>query len=236
MAILAENGGSCLWSSDEYNLMVDHVYGLPQGCTSSGVYADNQHQEQFYLDLKPKSAGGIDIGVYSDNRCSMEYSGGISTQKIWRKYVSNQAEAANNYNNGADNNYEDGAANDEDGDDDNSIQYSQTIEYKKIQSVNKALQAFQVCQPCLNCNSVNQCSMFAQNGISKASFQDIATARQQGAIQQTYIGGESWWTRNGFLLLSILVLLVGVTIFYFVFRKVNKRIGVDSKPLIADNR
>ena len=214
LSVLTENGGGCIWGTEEYNVMANKANALPQGCTATGTNADGK---PLYLDLKPKTGGGIDIGVYTDDLCSVEYTGNIGTKKIWNTYVSNQANA--NYNN-----------------DDDAVEDYVPITYKELSYVNKALDSLNTCQPCRSCNEANQCSVFAQNGMTKASYADVALARQQGAIQRTFVGERGFWARNGFLLMGILTFLIGVILFVFVTASSpTRRVRIDSQPLMGRN-
>jgi hypothetical protein len=251
---LSGYAGSCLWNNDNYNFMINNLDGLPQGCTATGIYGDSQQTQELYIDLKPQFRGKIDIGVYTDDRCSAEYTGGMATKNILKQYVNNQSDG------NEDDGYYDG---DNDGDD-----KSGSFQYNQLSQLNEALQTFHTCQPCRtydlsskpsnndddevdendpdqgyfmcrdsdgNDGGVNQCSIFQQaTDMRMASYRDIALARQQGAILPTYVGEDGWWFRYGFLTLSIMVFVMGAAIFYIVASGRRKRVSFESpsEPLI----
>lgn len=118
--------GSCQWSGDEYDFMTNHLAGLPEGCTA---VSDNNN---LYMDLKPRQGGTLDIGVYMDEDCAIEYGGSKSTAEILEEYY------ANNGNNGED----------DEGDEMNVT--------GNMSQFNQALKDFQYCQPCHTFDLSNQ--------------------------------------------------------------------------------
>jgi hypothetical protein len=240
--VLFQHQGSCTWSETDYSFMTSGLYELPQGCTATGVYdKTNTNKYQLYMDLKPASSGRIDIGLYINSKCSIEYTGSMTVDEITQKKVS-----AN----------DDGSSS------------AAVFPYSSLAQWNNGLAAFQTCQPCrtfdlssnnnnnnadggdnvndpFTCNDaagnsgVNQCSAFAQKtDMYKASLHEITTSTLQGGMIRTNTvadGRWGWWGQFGFLLTSSLIFLVGLLSFCAFAKTKRKRIfaGINPKePLL----
>jgi hypothetical protein len=78
---LFKHQGYCLWNnygdSTPYDYMSENQYNWPEDCTSTGTNDENGNL--LYYDLKPASNGDIGIGLYIDDSCMHEYTGGQYT-------------------------------------------------------------------------------------------------------------------------------------------------------------
>jgi len=80
MEQLFKHQGVCLWSEDDYELMQDDREDWPEGCTQASTKSENG--DYLYYDLKPKSKGRIDVGIYTDSKCSEDYEGDYTTKQV----------------------------------------------------------------------------------------------------------------------------------------------------------
>ena len=245
--LLAQHQGSCTWSEERSNAVDDSVEWLPQQCTETEVVVHGSDGSASYVkfDLKPTSGGGVDIGLYTDYKCSQEYTGTeVTRDGVLESYYGYDVEAEEtlqNLNealdafkvctpcrtfdlsydasqNAADGENDEGDGNQEDGNDNNDPN-----------------NANYVCVDAAGYEGTNQCMMFAQNS-QKASFRDISIASQQRTITRTYATvdvNESWWQAWGFFLMSLLVFILGLVCFCSIAVK-RKRVSSSGKnePLI----
>ena len=223
LQLLAQHQGSCTWNEAKANAMEDALEWLPQECTQTEIVVHNAQGSATYVkyDLKPKQGGGIDIGLYTDYKCSEEYTGSEITvadaltthygydveYDTTMGYINEALNAfkvctpcrtfdlayspSQNQNEENDGDEE----NEEDGGDPNN--------------------AFFVCQDSAGYEGVNQCKMFAQNA-QIAPFRAISSASQQGTILRTYASvdtSETWWQAWGFFMISLLVFVLGMVCF-----------------------
>lgn len=72
------NGGSNSGYDDTYSFMEDNQYNWPSDCTATGTIADGN---TLYYDLKPLENGNMTVGLYTDYRCTHDYTGGKYTAK-----------------------------------------------------------------------------------------------------------------------------------------------------------
>ena len=118
---LFKHQGYCLWDSDTYEEMQDSVEQWPTECTELSYYTDSDGN-QLYLHLKPEEGANINMGLYIDDKCSVESS------LQFYDYVS--AYYTNVY------------GDEEKGE--SAIQYWNTT----ITSWNSQMDMYKVCQPC----------------------------------------------------------------------------------------
>jgi hypothetical protein len=95
---LFKHEGICVWTESEYQMAQIVRQSLPEKCTAIGYAEDdhdsedndeNQNQQNtnivgsgLYYHIKPEIGGNIALGLYNDASCSVEYSGGLSLQKV----------------------------------------------------------------------------------------------------------------------------------------------------------
>lgn len=80
---LFKHEGYCVWGGatkgeDMYEFMEGARKGFPEGCTSSGQ--TDSSGNLLYYDLKPEYSGGVSVGMYSDDECTIDT--GMSLSKI----------------------------------------------------------------------------------------------------------------------------------------------------------
>lgn len=208
---------------------------MPQQCTVSNIQVSGS--TYIYFDLKPKSNGDIDVGLYTENTCAVEYTGSETTaQAVLTAYNGYDVALAQNlkainsaldtfkvctpcrtFNLDAKTVAPTDDANAQ-GVDPNSLDF--------------------VCTDAAGDTGVNQCMLFATTTqISSATTSDISMASQQGSITRTFVsseGKQTWWEAWGFFFVSLMVFLVGLICFCAVAVK-RKRVSSSSKnePLMS---
>lgn len=139
MEQLFKHQGVCLWDSDEYQFMQFEREAWPLACTQSA--SSDENGNTIYFDLKPRSGGGMEIGLYTDYRCSVDYLGRELNAEsvIYAYYTANGGDG-------------DDQQQDNGGDDggeyyDNVYGLSQNID-----KWNEAFDIFHYCHPCKTYN------------------------------------------------------------------------------------
>jgi hypothetical protein len=227
--------GSCSFSDGEANAMADGLEWLPQQCTQSATMDGSNY---LYFDLKPTSNGGIDVGLYTDAQCSIEYTGTAATaQSVLTTNAGYDVALKENlaYINKAldtfkvctpcrtfDLSYkaeaaaEDANGEQQDAADDGSDPNNQNY----------------VCVDDAGNNGINQCYIFAKKSeIYPASAREVSLAHGQGTITSSFAAmdnRETWWQSWGFFLMSLLTFSIGLCCFCSVAVK-RKRISSSSK-------
>jgi hypothetical protein len=197
MEQLFKHAGVCIWSDEEYSYMQTDRHLWPCDCTSTDQL--DEKGNILYYETKPMVEGRIGLGLYTDSRCSMDYTGKMSVEDVLGEYASS-----------SENDSEWGTV------------YSLEEDLTKW---NNAFDAFKVCQPCkaydLGFNSdlkegregggededgqsfdcvddagytdVNQCMKFrTKTEMIPADFRDITIAHQQGTIVQVEVLGVTY--------------------------------------------
>lgn len=78
---LFKHEGVCVWNDyDEYSFMQEVRDDWPVKCQSSGTLDEDGNY--LYYHLKPGSNGDFNIGLYTDNMCSIDYTGTMDAQAI----------------------------------------------------------------------------------------------------------------------------------------------------------
>lgn len=257
LQVLAQRQGSCTWDNQVANSVENSMDWLPQECTQTEIKVHNQEGRPAYVyfDLKPTKDAGVDIGLYTDAKCSMEYLGEETTvNAVIAAYtgesvdVSTTVERLNqaltpfkvcspcrtfDLGSGSsaqnDNNGGDGDGDEEGNDDENNNNDADNSDPNN--------QNF-VCNDAAGNAGTNMCMDFAQNTeIYHATEADVFTASQTGTIRRTWSAAdavESWWDAWGFFLIGCLVFVLGMICFCSVAVK-RKRVGSGSRtqPLIG---
>jgi len=120
----------CLWTENQYYRMSTYRELWPEECTMT--LTKDSDGNYLYYDIKPLEGGRIDIGLYTNKRCSTDYTGTITVDKVL-------SEMYNNGNNNANNN------NDDDGNYGDNVYDLR----KNIDRWNEAYDIFTQCQPCV---------------------------------------------------------------------------------------
>jgi hypothetical protein len=80
---LFKHEGNCVWEDEEYEFMQRYREAWPEYCTMSAVRDDGSATGNYlYYDTKPSAYATMDIGLYTDDRCIVEYKGNISVQTV----------------------------------------------------------------------------------------------------------------------------------------------------------
>jgi hypothetical protein len=212
ISLLAKHQGSCALSDGQINAMTNAIAWLPQGCTlSTTALSDGSY---LYYDFKPTTGGGVEVALYADESCSVEYSGSeyniaavlnaqygydvnyeqdlaslntaLDAFKVCTPCRTYKLSSMTSSNADANSNGDDANQNgNADNGDPNNLNF--------------------VCEDDAGDAGINQCMAFAQNTeIYKASFSELAAASQQRTITRTYGAAElsqTWWQAWGFFTL-----------------------------------
>jgi hypothetical protein len=234
--LISKYQGSCSFSDGEANAMADGAEWLPQQCTQTQL----EDGTAIYFDLKPLPYGAVDVALYTDAKCSMEYSGESTPQAVLTTFYGYDVGLTENmkYINSAldtfkvctpcrtfDLSY---------------VPEVATDDAAKAQgaAVNDVNYLNFICTDSAGNAGVNQCAMIAKNSaIGPAAVSEIALASQQGSITRLYASAEmkqSWWGAWGFLFMSCLTFLIGMICFCSVAVK-RKRVSSNnrSEPLLG---
>eukprot|EP00934_Nitzschia_sp_Nitz4_P005262 Nitzschia sp. Nitz4//scaffold103_size77763//34328//36057//NITZ4_005443-RA/size77763-snap-gene-0.56-mRNA-1//-1//CDS//3329532322//5252//frame0 len=72
MEQLFKHEGMCVWTEEEYAFMKNARKSWPQGCSYTG--SQTSDGDPLYFDIKPMSKGRIAVGLYTDTKCTADYS------------------------------------------------------------------------------------------------------------------------------------------------------------------
>lgn len=128
---LFKHEGYCVWGGaskgeDMYEFMEGARKGFPEGCTSSGQ--TDSSGNLLYYDLKPEYSGGVSVGMYSDDECTIDT--GMSLSKI-ESMIGNVIA-----NGGSGDHHRRQLGND----------YSL---YESVEKFNEGLATWSICRPCI---------------------------------------------------------------------------------------
>jgi len=74
MEQLFKHEGMCVWSEEEYAFMKNARRAWPKGCSDTYSTVNvNGRTVSLYYDIKPKQAGRIAFGLYTDEECITNY-------------------------------------------------------------------------------------------------------------------------------------------------------------------
>jgi hypothetical protein len=239
LTLIAKYQGSCSFTDGEANAVADGLEWLPQQCTQTQL----SDGTDIYFDLKPLQNGGIDVALYTNAKCSMEYSGTETAQSVLTTYYGYDValeENMKNINSALDAFKACTPCRTFD------LSYTPPAEtddgaQQAAEAVNDVNNLNFVCTDDAGNAGVNQCAMIAQNSdISSATTSEIRLASQQGTISRLYAsaeGKESWWEAWGFFFMSLLVFLMGLICFCSIAVK-RKRVSTAlsnnrNEPLLA---
>ena len=238
LTLIAKYQGSCSFTDGEANAVADGLEWLPQQCTQTQLSDGNY----IYFDLKPKKYGAVDVGLYTNAKCSLEYSGSETPQSVLTTYYGFDVGLEENMKNinaaldtfkictpcrTFDLSYTPAA-----------VEEGAEEQAEAVDDVNDM--NF-ICTDDAGNAGVNQCAMMAKNSdISAATMSEIRLASQQGSISRLYAsaeGKESWWEAWGFFFMSVLVFLMGLLCFCSIAVK-RKRVSSSlsnnrNEPLLA---
>ena len=254
MEQLFKHEGVCVWTDDEYQFMQEERVAWPQYCTPSS--STDEDGNALYFDVRPIDNGLIDMGLYTDSRCSVDYLGSITVNEVLETYYS-------------------------DDDDVNPYELSESISMW-----NAAFEIFTICQPCKAYNlgyipdnqynqdnrdhqdeddenegyfacdddagyhNVNQCMKFkTKTEMRQASIEDVMLAAEQGTTTQLKVGDYTYTGHSGggyltagnnhaemcFLGASILILLTGIWMVWRAYRRSREMNASYQEPLMPSD-
>jgi hypothetical protein len=260
MEQLFKHQGVCLWTDDEYEFMQAGRVSWPVYCTNS--YQKDENDNYLYFDVRPLNNARIDIGLYTDERCSVDYRGKVDVNDVLEAY------------------YEDNSSTQNGG---GSRDYSaDTVELSdSIQQWNDAFDIYTICQPCKAYNlgyipddeynqqnrdhgeedgtntdeanggyfvcdddadyrNVNQCMKFrTKTDMYNAEVRDLMLAAEQGTITQFSLGEYTYgeWIHQGgkdwlVAAFSMIVMVVAAWMLYRAYKKLNDPRSPYSEPFM----
>lgn len=204
MEQLFKHEGVCVWGMQQYSFMNKARQSWPRGCTDSGHTTSSG--KSIYYDLKPKSKGGMGVGLYTDTKCTVEYvANGYDDPNTVQNILGNFLIGGNGDHHSGDNgNY-----------DFSGLSFSEAMGLWEY-----GFEHFKVCQPCVAYNlknvggysyynddasqggdnfdcydkadytNVNQCMKFmAKTTMNTATFRDLSLARSQGTLVDQPLAG-----------------------------------------------
>ena len=239
MEQLFKHEGVCAWDfwddEDTYGAMQGMRETWPEECTA--VYLNGEY---IYFDIAPQPKGSMDIGLYTDSRCSVPYTKkDVTVKDVLQYYMSENAD--DDYN-------ADDDANDNPNDNDDPDYYY--LE-KHIQIWNEAFDIWKTCNPCkaydlqqttadgdgggddnddadnkglwgcdddAGYHNVNQCMKFATHTeMLPATYRDVMMASEQGMITSFTSGNHVFGNvyKDAGLFLRIGEVLGGIAVFTF---------------------
>lgn len=129
---LFKHQGVCIWEDEEYEFMQNMRENWPRCCTASG-YEENG--SILYFDKKPLSNAQVTLGLYTDSRCSIDYTGKTPLMTVvnyYETYVKGQNQDQ------------------QDGEDEHrhreEVDVASLVTY--IDDWNKGMKIYHTCQPC----------------------------------------------------------------------------------------
>ena len=143
---LFKHAGDCVWGDNEYEFMQRYRRSWPQLCTKSTTTYD-ESGNYLYYDTKPSAYGTMDIGLYTDSRCALDYAGSISVETVLYKDLNGQVD---------DDDYDYG---------DDSTEGSLYGLEEELKAWNEAFGVFKICLPC-KAFDMNSLSIGYQDQVS----------------------------------------------------------------------
>lgn len=249
MEQLFKHEGMCVWTEEEYAFMKNARKAWPQGCVDSGstVTIDDASYDLYY-NIKPLRNGRIEVGLYTDTECIVDYS--VSTDKL-EDIVGNLFTENGGSGSGDNGNYD----------------FSSDSLSDSLDRWHSAFDVWQTCHPCVaydienldgtkytqyddyynggrklggeyspegdifECyddagyTNVNQCMKFSAKTVMKtATFRDLSLARTQATLAQYPLSGffeeDDHYHRHTMASLGTYFFLIAVVV-AFVYSLIN---------------
>lgn len=227
--------GSCLLDENEYEFMENARDVFPQYCTQTNHVAEDG--SRLYYATKPGTDGGMGIGLYEDKVCTIPYDGETSVDDFigYLVDVDGSEQSVDDFVDRWNNNLRHFK----------TCQPCQTYTLSSRQQNANRFRALEDAQDENNGNqdycdgSFNQCMYFAtQTEMTRASYDDMTLATQQGTIVRSHAVRveRTWWSKWGFLVVSILVFLIGLLMFCCVAKRSSRRAVGTTQPLLTIGR
>ena len=129
---LFKHQGYCIWNHEGvFEFMYGYYNAWPRECTAAPSSAEDG--TPLYYEMKPVADGNMTIGLYTDQRCAVEYQGELAVDEVLGNLaIQVGGDGNNNQNN--DNDYENWNAG--------------LILGQYAEAWNEAMSIYKVCQPC----------------------------------------------------------------------------------------
>jgi hypothetical protein len=183
---LFKHQGDCVWGDNEYKFMQRYRQSWPHYCTKSATTYDDQSggTNYLYYDTKPGPYGTMDIGLYTDSRCVVEYAGSISAETVLNKAFNGQTDDAQ---------YDYG------GDEDITGGSTYGLE-EDLKAWNEAFGVFKTCLPCksfdMNTLAIGYRDQVSGNNTLRYGFWEDYNDDGGGDQNQQYIADEGFRCRD----------------------------------------
>jgi hypothetical protein len=254
--------GDCVWTDAEYTLMMattaanegdaaESSWPLTGQCTATGT-------DGVYYDMKPGQGGKIDLGLYADDSCTVEYTGGaVTVDDVWESASASSSDGKTGQERlkawndalGAfhvcqpcmtydlvslTHHGKDTSKTTVNG---NGDRYGDAVQQQDC-----AAEEEEGCNQdggggpfvCGTADPINQCQVFARDaGLLRASYHDVVVAESQRTVASVNAAGvqlgEPPKTKHSWL--SILLLLAGMALFFFALCHLYKKDQTRNKDL-----
>jgi hypothetical protein len=143
---LFKHQGYCIWNNyDTYDFMNGYYNAWPRTCTETSTTLEDG--SPLYYEMKPTSDANMTVGLYTDWRCAVEYTGDLKVENVLSDIAINADGNGDNEDNNENENWNAGVLMGE--------YESQWNEYMSV---------FKVCQPCRAYNlQINYASSGSDN-------------------------------------------------------------------------
>jgi hypothetical protein len=129
MEQLFKHEGKCVWSDDEYSFMKNARKAWPTGCVLSD--ATTISGRPIYYALQPVQGGKMTMGLYTDDKCTQEYTGvNSSVENVVGNFLVDQDASGS-------------------GDGDSNMDYSGWSFSQAVNYWDTTMETFSFCQPCV---------------------------------------------------------------------------------------
>jgi len=182
--------GYCVWQQNEYDFMYENYDAWPEGCEDTEIYLSDG--SSLYTDTKAEANGTMTYGLYTDARCSVDYTGDeVTVQSLLSSGDDNDALSWDNlqYWNEAMEIYrvcQPCRAYDLNGNSNNRDRQRRRLD----DDPNGGM--FQ-CDDAAGYSNVNQCMKFAtQTDMEYASLEEVMEAALQGGVTSVTVNGLTY--------------------------------------------
>jgi hypothetical protein len=229
MEQLFKHEAYCIWSQSQYNFMKTYRDWWPQGCSSTGK---KDGSATIYVDIKPETGGKMNLGLYTDSSCTIDYKRGkIKLEDVVKYYYGTSVyDHIDTWNEAF-----------------STFHTCQPCKAYKLSSsksdnygANDPNKGYFQCNDDAGYTNVNQCMKFKTKTQRQiASYKDVAVASVQSTIRSSYAADvtPTLWGKWGLLITSMTVFVLGLWAFIWSARPprvvaANGKSTVSNEPLI----
>jgi len=191
----------------------------PKGCTSTGK---KDGRTPIYMDVKPGVGGTMELGLYTDSACTIDYTRGRVKLGTEQQYVDKWNEALGIFR---------------------VCQPCKAYSLSELEQKDDAEgddnNGRFTCDDDAGYKNVNQCMKFrTKTDARPASYKEVALASFQGSIVSSNAAdvAPTFWGKWGHLIIGILLFVAGVVAFIWAARPprvtASNRINVSREPLM----